>query len=46
MPGWRKDFGEGNADLYGPSMIVFTLISILVFTMKGHSSKTVCCCCC
>ena len=41
VPGWRKDFGEGNADLYGPTMIVFTLISILVFTMKGNSARTV-----
>ena len=42
VPGIRTDFGEGNADLYGPCMIVFTLISIFVFTMKEDTSKAVC----
>uniref|UniRef100_A0A7S4KI94 Protein YIPF3 n=1 Tax=Paramoeba aestuarina TaxID=180227 RepID=A0A7S4KI94_9EUKA len=39
-PTLRTDFGEGNADLYGPSMIVFTLISIFVFIMKEEASKS------
>jgi hypothetical protein len=41
IPGMRKDVKQGTADLYGPSMVVFTLISILVLTMKNSSAEIV-----
>jgi hypothetical protein len=44
IPGVKgADFSDGNADLYGPSMVVFTLISILVFTLKNSPAHIVSC---
>jgi len=40
VPGMKPEFEvEKTADLYGPVMVVFTLISILVFTMKNSMSE-------